>query len=306
MQHISIALDWTINSNHIGFLMALEKGYYADLELDIDIQTPRTDNYDITPAKKVELGQVDFALCPMESVLSYRTKQNPFNLIAVATLFQKDLSAISCLKSKGISGPSMLDGKIYASYNARYEDGIVKQMIINDGGKGDLTVVYPTKLGIWDTLLNEKADATWIFKNWEGLQAEAEGVELDMFDLESYGIPYSYSPVLAVDKDKISMRRQAYFDFLRATRKGFFYAQKHPEESAQILLELVPFNDRSIDFVKSIKMTTAVIGKLDNWGEMNLERVSDFLFWLKDSKLENIHYDADQLVSNELLSMFTV
>ena len=304
MQHVSIALDWTINSNHIGFLMALEKGFYADLELDVDIQTPRTDNYDITPAKKVELGQVDFALCPMESILSYRTKNNPFDLIAVATLFQKDLSAISCLKTSGITEPSMLDGKVYASYKARYEDGIVREMIKNDGGNGDIKIVYPTKLGIWDTLLNNKADATWIFKNWEGLQAESEGIDLELFDLEHFGIPYSYSPVLAADRSKIEIRKEAYFNFLRATRKGFFYAQSHLEESSELLREIVPVGDRSIDFVKSIEMTTAVMGNLDTWGKMDLRSVSNFLLWLKDSKLELEDQNASDLISEELISMF--
>jgi len=48
----------------------------------------------------------------------------------------------------------------YASYQARYEDHIVKQMIRNDGGNGDIQITYPDKLGIWNTLLQGKVDAT--------------------------------------------------------------------------------------------------------------------------------------------------
>jgi hypothetical protein len=38
----------------------------------------------------------------------------------------------------------------------------------------DLNVIYQKKLGIWNTLLSGKADATWIFDNWEGIEAKQE------------------------------------------------------------------------------------------------------------------------------------
>ncbi len=41
-------------------------------------------------------------------------------LQAVATLLEDDTSAIVTLKSSGLDRPSQLDGKIYASYAARW------------------------------------------------------------------------------------------------------------------------------------------------------------------------------------------
>lgn len=64
------------------------------------------------------------------------------------------------LKGSGLSRPSMLDGKVYASYGARYEGRIVQQMIKNDGGKGKYQESTPPMLGIWNTLRNGEADAT--------------------------------------------------------------------------------------------------------------------------------------------------
>lgn len=184
MDAVKIALDWTANTNHIGFYVAQELNFYQKQNIQIEIITPAADNYQTTPAKKVELGQVDFALCPMESIISYRTKARPFPLKAIAALFEEDLSAITTLKGSGIDHPRQLDGKTYASYRARYEDGIVRQMIKNDGGKGEITIVNPDKLGIWNTLLAQKSDATWIFINWEGIQAEGQGLELNYFKLK--------------------------------------------------------------------------------------------------------------------------
>ncbi|MEM6361809.1 MAG: ABC transporter substrate-binding protein, partial [Bacteroidota bacterium] len=91
MTKLTLALDWTPNVNHIGFLVAKERGYYSDAGLDVEIISPAVDNYQLTPAKRVELGHADFALCPMESVLSYRTKKAPFNIKAIAAIFREDV-----------------------------------------------------------------------------------------------------------------------------------------------------------------------------------------------------------------------
>ena len=42
-----------------------------------------------------------------------------------------------------------------------------------------------------------EADATWIFRGWEGVDAQLKGVELNTFSLDEYGVPYGYTPVLA-------------------------------------------------------------------------------------------------------------
>jgi hypothetical protein len=49
--------------------------------------------------------------------------------------------------------PSLLDGKTYASYGARYEGRIVQEMIRKDGGKGEYVESTPPMLTIWDTFL---------------------------------------------------------------------------------------------------------------------------------------------------------
>ena len=66
--------------NHIGFLVGFEKGFYKDLDIELEIINPQDDNYKETPAKKVELAKADAALCPTESLISYRSKEKHFRL----------------------------------------------------------------------------------------------------------------------------------------------------------------------------------------------------------------------------------
>ena len=156
----------------------------------------------------------------------------------MATLLATSTSAVVTLASSGIDRPSQLDGKVYASYGARYEGRIVQQMIRNDGGKGDYTESTPPMLGIWNTLLKVppdgqlpldflplyhhlltphllitltssrcicqgEADATWVFMGWEGVEAELKGVKLNSFKLEDFKVPYGHSPLLVTHPDII-------------------------------------------------------------------------------------------------------
>lgn len=301
MNQLSLALDWTPNINHIGFFAAKEKGFYKEAGVEVQITDPSTDNYQVTPAKKVELGQADFALCPTESIISYRTKTTPFDLIAIAAVLQEDLSAIVVKSDSEIKSPKDLDGKIYSSYKARYEDGIVKAMIQNDGGAGDLKITYPAKLGIWDTLLDGKADSTWIFLNWEGVAAKDYTDQLSYFKMRDYQIPYSYSPVIAASEAKVTEKKEQYQSFIAASIKGFLFCQEHPVEAVEILSRYVPENDREIDLTEALRITAPHFGDKDTWGTMSKDVVEKFVLWIVEKGLEAKFLDVSQIVTNDFL-----
>jgi ABC-type nitrate/sulfonate/bicarbonate transport system substrate-binding protein len=301
MKKFTIALDWTANTNHTGFYVAKAKGFYTDLGLEVDITTPDMDDYAVTPAKKVELGQADMALCPFESVVSYRTKKTPFDAVAIATIFQEDVSAIASLGSSEIQRPADLDGKVYASYKARYEDEIVRKMIQNDGGTGDLKITYPEKLGIWNTILKGKSDATWIFRNWEGVQAANEGIELNLFKMSDFGIPYGYSPVLFASESSVANKEGDYARFLEATKKGYLFAQEYPMEGVECIAPFVAEQDWNIDLMESQKFTSPFYGTMDTWGVMNKQKVKEYLDWLVANKLEERAFTVEELVVSGLV-----
>lgn len=301
MEKITLALDWTPNINHIGFFVAQKKGFYKDLRLDVDLVSPATDDYTLTPAKRVEMGMADFALCPMESVLSYRTKQHSFALKAVAAVYQEDLSAIVVLKSSGITRPKELDGKSYASYQARYEDQIVKQMIINDGGSGTLEIDYPRKLGIWDTLIGGDYASTWVFMNWEGVEAGQKGIELETFRMHDFDVPYSYSPVIAGEEASMKSRKEAYRSFLKATKAGFLYAKAHPAEAAAILSPEVSEKDAAISVEAAVAYSSEALGTASTWGKMDETQVQAYLDWIYDKGLEKKRLSVSEVMTQALL-----
>jgi len=309
MTDIDLVLDWTPNTNHTGFYVAAAEGYYADRGLSVRIRSPAADDYEQTPAKRVATGGATLAIGPSESVISYSTHPEYPSLTAVAAVCQTDLSAIVSLADGDVDRPAELDGGRYASYDARFEDHIVARMIENDGGEGSFESITPPKLGIWNTLLEGDADATWVFTPWEGLLAERDGIELNAFGLDEYDVPYGYTPVLLARPETIEADDDRLADFLDATAEGYRFAAENPEAAADLLrAEATGMDADDPEFLRESQRRVSEAYLTDDgaWGPMATERWGAFVDWLAEegilTTLDGEPIPADDLPPESLFT----
>jgi ABC-type nitrate/sulfonate/bicarbonate transport system substrate-binding protein len=252
MDLIRLALDWTPNTNHTGFYVAMANGSYRDAGLTVDIVTPETDKYKSTPARRLAQGEVDLAIVPSESVVSYHTATPAVSLVGVAAVLARDASAIVTLHQSGIDRPSQLDGKVYGSYGARFEDDLVRQMIRNDGGRGVMATHKPARLNLWQALLTNEIDATWIF-------------------------------LLATRQDLIDQKSDVLGRFVEATAAGFRFAVSQPDEAARLLIETSKHPTLSDHGFVELSQQTVAQYYLDTagyWGKMRREVWVQFVNYL--------------------------
>ncbi|KAJ9630880.1 hypothetical protein H2203_001407 [Taxawa tesnikishii (nom. ined.)] len=214
---IKVALDWTPNTIHTGLFVALAKNFYSDQGLEVQLLPPDA-GYTTTPAKRLENGEVDLAICHLRDSA-------------------KDASAIVSTKPE-FANIAALENGVYGSYNARYEDDIVKTMVTNAGGDGKKMQIKNSvgKLSLFEEMKQGTVDATWVFMPWEGTEAARDGITLHVFKTENYGVPYGYSPVIARNAaTEKALPSEALQKFIDATRQGYEYAIKNVSESAKIL-----------------------------------------------------------------------
>ena len=315
MTDVELALDWTPNTNHSGIYVARAEGYYDDADVDVRIRSPAEDDYEQTPAKRVATGESTVAIAPSESAISYHTHPEYDSLTAIAAVCQHDTSAIVALGDSDIDRPADLDGATYASYDARFEDHIVEQLVKNDGGEGDIEIVTPPKLGIWNTLVEGNADATWVFMPWEGVMAERDGLELTPFYLDDYGVPYGYTPVMLARPETITDRADTLARFLDATGRGYEFAADNPEDAARMLGETADgpetLDDEQFLIESQRRLADNYLTADGAWGQMAESRWRQFVAWLADEEIlttiDGDHIPASQvevanLFTNELLS----
>lgn len=302
MQTLKIALDWTPNVNHIGLFVAKELGFYSAQGIQLELLNPFDDHYQVTPSKKLELDQADFSIAPFETVISLNNKANQVDAVATYAILQQDLSCVVSLGDSPVRTMKDLDGRIYASYKARYEDHIIQEMVKNAGGTGQIQLSYPEKLGIWNTLLTGKADATWIFDNWEGVEAATKNITLNKFYLKDYDIPYGYSPVIFTKKEKMNLHLDAYTRFIRATQLGYQFAVENPEKAVALLHPyLTPYDQQAVNLPQALKLSSPHFAEDGNYGHMNPTRVRAFLEWLVEKNLEKPAILQQDLFTNALV-----
>jgi ABC-type nitrate/sulfonate/bicarbonate transport system substrate-binding protein len=294
---IRVALDWTPNTIHSGLFCALEKGFYSDQNLDVQLLPPN-EEYTSTPAKRVQNGDVDLAVCPSESVIAYN-ETGRMKLQAIYAILQKDASAIASTKLQSIS---KLEGGTYGSYNAKYEDDIVKAMVANAGGKGDGMQIKSStgKFSLFDEVKKGALDATWVFMPWEGVEAELEGVKLHAFRPEDHGVPYGYSPVIARNAAS-SLDADVLRKFVKATAKGYEYAREEPNEVAALLApHCMP--EKSAEFLNASQERINgfyLEEDLLRIGQMRKAKWEAWTSWLEEKKLLQGELRLEVLFTNE-------
>lgn len=296
---VKVALDWTPNTIHSGLFCALQKKLYQDQGLDVQLLPPDA-NYSTTPAKRLENGEVDLAICPSESCIAYN-ENGKMKLQAIYAILQKDASAIVSTKHQNIKD---LEGRVYGSYNAKYEDHIVKAMVDAAGGKGEKVQTKGStgKLSLFEEVRKGDLDATWVFMPWEGVEAELDGIPLYAFRPEDHGVPYGYSPVIAHNASA-SLSKEVLKKFTAATAKGYEYAMRDAIEAAAILAPHCR-PERSQQFL--VTSQERINGYYSDGGSalgyMRSGKWEAWIGWLKEKELLKKDLDAGDLYSNEFSS----
>ena len=309
---LRLALDWIPNTLHAGFLIAEAKGYYKDDRLEVEFISPDADHFATTPVEKLARREVHLAIAPTESVINFNMRKAPTPLMAVAATLQQDTSAIVTLEESGINRPAKIDGRRFAAYGFRFESDIIRQLVKNDGGKGEFQFSHPGKLEVWENLIEGKVDAGWIFLPWEGLKAKYErSLKFHAFQMADYGIPYGYSPLIISHQDFISEESEAIRIFLQASERGWRDVHAHPEKAAKVLHKHVQQKEfENLDFLEeSLRMIQPTLfTQNDRWGFMEGQRWVDFIDWmiqcqiLKDEEgvpMNHGQIDSSMLYTNE-------
>src|SRR5216684_7978275 len=128
---MTLALDWTPNTNHTGIYIALAQGWYRAEGIDLKL-LPYSAN--VSPDVLVSTGKADVGVSSTEGIVADAAIGQP--VVSIAAIIQHNTSALVTLASSGLTQPRMLDGKTYGAFGAPYETAVVGEIIKRDGGRG--------------------------------------------------------------------------------------------------------------------------------------------------------------------------
>lgn len=281
---ITLVLDWTPNTNHTGFYVALNEGYYKDAGLNVTIVQPPEDGATMMVAS----GKAQFGIDFQDSLVPVYTSEDKLPITTIATIIQHNTSGIISLKEDGIETPKDMEGKNYATWEMPIEQAIIKTLVEEDGGDYSKINMIPEYVENEPAALQQDIDAIWIYYAWAGVSCKQAGLDTNVFFFKDYNDAFDYyNPVITTNTDWASKNEDTVKAFLEATKKGYEFAIDDPDAAADILCEQVPELDKKLVTESQEWLASQYKAEVDQWGYIDQERWDRFYKWLYDNGLSD-------------------
>lgn len=225
---MTLLLDWFINPDHGPIIIAKEKGYFSDQNLEIEIIAPADPS---APPKLVAAGQADLAVSYQPQLHLQLTQGLP--LIRVGTLVATPLNCLLVLENGPIKTPQSLSGKKIGFSVAGVEEILLSAILEKYGVKLEDVELVNVNFSLSPSLMSGQVDAViGAFRNFELNQMKIENVPGKCFFLEEEGVP-PYDELIYVANSK-NIDKEKIRKFLKATELATQFIINNPEESWEI------------------------------------------------------------------------
>ncbi len=229
-EKITVLLDWFVNPDHAPLFIALEKGYFADQGLEVELIAPSNPN---DPPKLVAAGKADIAVSYQHQHQMQVDQGLP--LVRIATLIATPLNSLVVLADGPIRSMADLKGKTVGYSVGGFETVLLKVMLEKEGLSLKDVKLVNVNFSLSPSLFTGQVDAViGAFRNFELNQMAIEKRPGRPFYVEEYGIP-PYDELILVANTKTlgdpKLRR-----FVDALEAGVQYMVNHPEESWQLFI----------------------------------------------------------------------
>ncbi|MDA0361529.1 MAG: ABC transporter substrate-binding protein [Proteobacteria bacterium] len=242
---VTIQLKWVTQTQFAGYYVAQDKGFYDEEGLNVTI---KAGGPDIGPMSILAGGGADVAVDWMPSALAAREKGFP--AVNIAQPFKSSGMMLVCRKDRGVNSISDLKGKnLYVWYYGNEWPFLSWMSKLGLKPDQDISVF---KQG-WDILPLTQGDAACVSamsynEYWQVLNEGLKPEELTVFRYEDEGV--------ATLEDGLYVKESNLADaafvnkmvrFVRASMKGWKYAETHQAEAAEIVVNNDDSGAQTID-----------------------------------------------------------
>ncbi|MEW5784235.1 MAG: ABC transporter substrate-binding protein [Bacillota bacterium] len=294
-EKVTVLLDWTPNTNYSGIYAAMDKGYYAEENLEVEII--QSSGYVL---QLVAEGKAQFGVSYQEEVIFARLEGIP--VVSIAAVLQHNTSGFASLAEKGIATPADFEGKKYGGWGFPVEEATIQALM--EHYKADFSKVEIITTGTVDSLvvLEQEADFVWIYYGWTGVEAELKGMDLNFIELKNIdpALDY-YTPVLVSGETLIKENPDLVERFMRATARGYRLAVENPAGAAEALLAGAPELDRNLVMASQQWLQDKYQAGAARWGLQERRRWEDYTRWLYERRLIEEMIDVDKAFTNRFV-----
>ena len=124
---VTVMLDWTPNTNHTGVYVALDKGWYREEGIDLEIIEPGQAGEQV---RRRRPGRLRHQL--LEWLTTARSQGVP--IVSIAAVIQHNTSGFASPADRGLTRPKDLEGRKYGGSGLDIEHAMLQALMECDGG----------------------------------------------------------------------------------------------------------------------------------------------------------------------------
>ncbi len=233
---VTVQLSWFHGVEYAGFYSAIEKGYYADENLEV---TLNAGGPEVNPLDEVLNGNAQLGISSSDSLII--AKSNNQNFVAVGAIFRDNPNAITSLKSDNIEKPEDLIGKTVGVYSLDVDSYFdvpflafmsrtnLEKDAMNYALIQDFQGANEIKAGNMDAM-------SGMFATDQQVMTRQAGDEINLIYYKDYGVDIYVNTIFA-SEEYTQNNPELLTRFMRATMKGYQYSIENPEEVASFALK---------------------------------------------------------------------
>ncbi len=294
LKKVVLRLKWVHQAQFAGFYAAVEKGFYEEAGIDVEI---RPGGADFPSVQMVASGKEDFGVTGADQILLAREKGVP--VVALSTIYRETPFVLFSLKESGIETLEELVGEKVGIKLGGNEELTFRAMVKSAGLEGNQIEEMPVKYDV-SPLLSGQVKAWPGYVINEVLAVEKQGHKVNVIKPSDYGINF-YADTVFAKEELIEEDPELVRSFVQASMKGWEYALEHPEEAAEFGLKYS--EDLTLDHEVNMMKASIPLLQPDNTplGKMELEaweKLQENLLELDFLKEEQ---DLNAVFTNEFL-----
>lgn len=255
---VTVQLSWFHGVEYAGFYTAVEKGYYAEENIEVILNAGGPE---INPLDEVNSGNAQFGIGQGDSLIIAKTSGQ--NFVSVAAIFKSNPLAITSLSSDNIQKPEDLVGKTVGTYSldlASYSDVSLLALMSRTGLEKDAMnyALIQDFQGANEIKAGNMDAMSGMFATDQQVMAQQAGDTLNFIYYKDYGVDV-YINTIFVKEELTQSNPDLITRFLRATFKGYQYAIANPEEVAALAVKY----DETLDLTYQQDVMKAQIPFID-------------------------------------------
>ncbi len=228
LEKVSLQLKWQHQFQFAGYYMAIEKGFYRDAGLEVELREP-TAAMDMV--QEVLQGRATYAVGRTDTLIDISEGKQ---IVYLAAIYQSSPLVLLAAKRPDIKNIRDIKNLRIMLTGDKKIDAVLIAMMLSQGINYRDIHIQKHSYNI-DDLVNNKTDLMTSYISNEPFILNSRGIESVIFHPKDYGFDF-YNDILFTSRDELNQHPERVKKFREASLRGWEYAFSHIGESIDIIL----------------------------------------------------------------------